>query len=216
MLNGWDNQEVFKDYVAFGGKTDVYKRRLQRTMLYFSAFAGIEQCRQQGHELIVQEGRQSDSLYGFIDYVACTGEKASTEVYFHKQFATVTLQIINESFPMQDYSFIVSSGNSGLDMLSLKAVPGRFVYQLQPENDHTMLFRLLRQGDDSLTLLVTHVSGDSRSFPLGQYIRNAGYDWDATDLKDLYITLDISRNHIIIGVADWENTVEFELSTVEM
>lgn len=216
LLKGWITDEVFSDEMTLVGKQDTYKRRVPRTMIHFSAVTGLTQCKQQGHVITVPEGSQCDSLYGYIDYVDCTGETASTEVYFHKQFATVTIQIINESFPVQDYSFVVSSGSSGLDMLSLKAVAGQFKHQLELEDERRMVFRLPRQGDDSLMLLVTHVSGDSIKYPLGQFICDTGYDWNATDLKDIFITIDISRNQVTIGVAGWENAAEYELSMIEM
>lgn len=216
LLKGWTTEEVFSEEMTLVGKQDTYKRRVPRTMIHFSAVVGLVQCEQQGHVITVPEGGQSDSLYGYIDYVDCTGETAYTEVNYHKQFATVTIQIINESFPSQDYSFVVSSGSSGLDILSLQAVAGQFKHQLKLEEGKRMVFRLPRQGDDSLVLLVAHISGDSVQFPLGQFIRNTGYDWDATDLKDIFITIDISRNQVTIGVAGWENAAEYELSMVEM
>ena len=216
LLEGWTTDEVFRDEMTLVGKQDTIKLRVPRTMIHFSAVAGLAQCERKGHVITVPEGSQSDSLYGYIDYVDCTGETAYTEVNYHKQFATVTIQIINESFPSQDYSFVVSSGSSGLDILSLQAVAGQFKHQLKLEEGKRMVFRLPRQGDDSLVLLVAHISGDSVQFPLGQFIRNMGYDWDATDLKDIFITIDISRNQVTIGVAGWENAAEYELSMVEM
>lgn len=216
ILTGWTTEEVFLDRLSPGRMQDAYTYRVPRTMLHFSAFEGVSECIEEKNMVTVPLGSQCDSLYAFIDLVDCTGETASTTVHFHKQFATVTLQIVNESFPSEDYSFAVSSGSSGLDMLSLQAVPGNFSYQPRLDENKRMSFRLPRQGDDSLSLSVTHISGDSVLFPLGRYISDSGYDWDATDLKDIYISLDIARNYVTIGVAGWENAGEFEQSTIEM
>ncbi len=216
LLEGWAADEVFRDEILLGGNQDTYKRRVPRTMIHFSAVTGLAQCNHQGYVITVPEGNQCDSIYGYIDSVDCSGETAYTEVDFHKQFSTVTIQIINDSFPAQDYSFVVSSGSNGLDMLSLQAIAGQFKHQLELEDGRRMAFRLPRQGDDSLMLLVAHKSGDSVKYPLGQFISDTGYDWDATDLKDVFITIDISRNKVTIGVAGWENAVDYELSTVEM
>jgi hypothetical protein len=137
-------------------------------------------------------------------------------VDFHKQFATVNILVANDSFVASDYSFIVESGTSGIDILDCEGVEGFFTFQPQVEAGNSLRFRLPRQSNDSLSLKVEETSGSIVRFPLGRYVNSMGYDWEAIDLPDIYITLDIVSGQISIGVAQWEDADGFELSQIEM
>ena len=42
-----------------------------------------------------------------------------------------------------------------------------------------------------------------RTFALGTYIREAGYDWTDTDLEDITIHICLSVTHIRFRIGDW-------------
>ena len=49
--------------------------------------------------------------------------------------------------------------------------------------------------------------GVIRSFPLGEYLREAGYDWEAPDLKDIHLSVNLSISEIRLAWDLWSTTV---------
>ena len=47
--------------------------------------------------------------------------------------------------------------------------------------------------------------------PLGEYIRQLGYNWKAEDLQDIFISLDLAQGLADLRVADWEEGKAFPL-----
>ena len=215
-LVGWSDEEVFGVRVKTADYPEKYTHKAPRTMISFGAAEGVVNCLQKGHSLIVPKGYECDSLYVFSELVDCTGETAQTTVKFHKQFATVNLGVTNTDYEAGDYSFVVESHSCGIDMLSYAPIEGDFRCIPRLYEDKKYQYRVPRQCDESMTLAVTHYSGDTAIFPLGRLVSSIGYDWEAEDLQDIYIILDIARGRIGVGVAGWEDTEDFELSTVEL
>ena len=215
-LVGWSAEELFDVKIKIEDYPDNYSHNTPRTMVFFGAAKGVSKCRKAGHLLVVPEGQECDSLYAYCDYIDCTGETAQTAVSFHKQFATIHIGVTNASYDPGEYHLAISSKSCGIDMLTCDAVAGNFKCApgLFKENEYRC--RVSRQVDESMVMTVTHLLGDSVDFPLGEYINTIGYDWKASDLLDIYITLDIARGKVGVGVADWETVEDFELSTVEL
>ena len=215
VLMGWGDAEVFDDNVTTADYPDVYSCTVPRGMLAFGAVQGLKTNRHEGHVVTIRAGAQCDSLYGYWDRVDCTGESARTDVKFHKQFATVTMFITGGQEVAEKYRYTVKSGTNGIDVLSCQAVEGGYWYRPLP-NKGSMRYRLPRQADDSMTMTVDSADGESFVFPFGQYIRSVGYDWNAVDLADIHITLDIVHGRVDVGIVDWEAPDNFEMSKVEM
>lgn len=215
-LTGWTSEQMFDVDINTVDYPDTYTQKVEKTMIAFGAAEGMVSCRQDGHFINVPLGCECDSLYAFIDNIDCTGEMAYTTVKFHKQFATVYLNIGKSSSQMKDYSFVVESNSCGFDMLTYDGVEGEFRCEPETLNGNVIQFRLPRQVDDGLSVTVRYSGGQSASFPLGTYIRKIGYNWSAEDLQDIFITLDIVNGKISVGVADWENAEDFDLSHVEL
>lgn len=217
LLAGWAEARVFEEYIAADDCLETYTRKVPRTMISFGAVDGISDCVYDGHSAIIPAGKECDSLYAFVDRIDCTGEKALTSVVLHKQFATVNLLFPDDAVDAQEYSFIVESGSCGIDVLTCRPVEGAFRFEPELQAGGAARFRLPRQGDEALSLTVLHLpSGASVRFPLGKYISSVGYDWEAADLQDIYITLDLVRGRVSVGVSEWEETENYELTTVEL
>jgi len=216
LLVGWSSDELFDVKVNIEDYPDIYSRKTPRTMLSFGAVKGVVHCRRDGHTLMIPQGYECDSIYSYCDYIDCTGETAHTKVLLHKQFSTVYLGVTNPDFNPAEYSFFVSSNSCGIDLLTCDAKEGEFSCIPACFGDKRYSYRIPRQSDDSMTLTVTHKSGDDVVFPLGSLIKSIGYDWKSLDLQDIYITLDIARGRVGVGVAGWESVEDFELSTVEI
>lgn len=215
-LVGWSDREVFDDRINTVDYPDVYTHNTPRSLIAFGAVQGLDKCVRKGHTVIIPTGIECDSLYAYSDAVDCSGETARTTVVFHKQFATVHMGIINTDFDADDFSLVLKSHSCGIDLLTCEATEGEFRCIPRFEDDNKYRCRICRQRDDSIALDVTHASGDNVTFPLGKVVSSIGYDWNAVDLQDIFITLDIAKGRIGVGVAGWESIEDLELSTVEL
>jgi hypothetical protein len=72
-------------------------------------------------------------------------------------------------------------------------------------------FRIPRQADDSLTVNIQPEDAPSACFPLGEYIRQLGYNWKAEELQDIFLSIDLVRGLVDLRVADWEEETVFPL-----
>ena len=214
LLAGWNESQLFGVETVPADYPDGYVQKVSRTMLMFGAANGLKAGRLHGHTIMIPAGEECDSLYVFNDYVDCTGEAASARVRFHKQFATVNL-VFGKS-DTEGYAFVAEAGSCGIDMLTCGVVHGAFRCTPVPGDDGRQSFRIPRQDDDGLSLTIVSPAGDDYTFPIGEYIARTGYDWSATDLQDIYITLDFADGRISVGVADWEQVQDFDLTTVEL
>ena len=51
----------------------------------------------------------------------------------------------------------------------------------------------------------------STRFPLGEYIRQLGYNWNTEELQDIYVSIDLVRGLVNVSVEDWEEGMQFPL-----
>ena len=67
--------------------------------------------------------------------------------------------------------------------------------------------------DGSLLLEVDFLdSGEVRTFPVGEYILESGYDWSVPDLEDIDVEMDFSRSSLTFTVSKWKKTLSFEIT----
>ena len=217
LLVGWIQERVFEDLIDVARCQGFYTRKVPKSTISFGAVEGVSACVCSGHSVIIPQGKEYDSLYAYVDTIDCTGETAMTTVTLHKQFATVNIRFTDATVTAQDYSFVAESNSGGMDMLTCRPVEGAFRFEPAINDEGALRFRLPRQIDEALSLTVRHIpSGASTRFDLGNYIRSIGYDWDAADLQDIYIVFDLARGKVNVGVADWEEMEDYELTTVEL
>ncbi len=88
---------------------------------------------------------------------------------------------------------------------------GKFSCRLQQDGKGGHLVILPRQTDNSLSMEVDDGSGVAKRFALGEYIAESGYDWNAADLEDLVIEIDVTFTGIILVVQGWDSTHRFDI-----
>ena len=70
-----------------------------------------------------------------------------------------------------------------------------------------------RQTEESfLTLDIRDEEGILKSFSLGDYIRDSGYDWTSSDLDDVDIVLDFVSNRLSLHARQWSEEKIFNLA----
>ena len=50
-----------------------------------------------------------------------------------------------------------------------------------------------------------------RTFSIGEYIIESGYDWTAESLEDVNVEIDYAKTEVSFTVNDWEKTVHFDV-----
>jgi len=153
------------------------------------------------------EGQESDCLYVSSRLVPCEGEEARCVLEMYKQFSRIEILGL-ESF---DYRMVVTAGCSGLDLRTREALEGRFRFPIRCEEDGSCHFRLPRQqSDDLMILLLDKQDGHlDNSIPLGRFLTDIGYDWNAASLSDVTVRVDFVTLSVSITISDWDRTVEF-------
>ena len=85
--------------------------------------------------------------------------------------------------------------------------------ELFPSSDGLCRLRIPRQLDGSPRLEIDFLdSGEVRTFPVGEYILESGYDWDAADLKDISLEMDFSRSSLTFTISKWKKTLSYEIT----
>lgn len=146
-------------------------------------------------------GSQADSLFAFSDRLTVEGEETDYRGVFHKNFATVTIvSTIYGGFDGMDLT--VRSPFGGLDYRRMEAVENTFNFKVVPGNGGSYSFRMYRQADTRMTLTIRTDEFD-HNIPVGEQLRQMGYDFNAPDMADVTIGIDIVSMTVTIAVKDW-------------
>lgn len=210
-LLGWDSAELFRDTIDVADYDPYWIKAVRKGELTFSAYRskGVDAA-MKSHYVVSPEGFQADSLYGFHTKVDVNEEVSYVNVSLKKQFCTVFLDIRRSATEMRDFTFRVNGNTCGFDVLNFEPVPGLFNFSAtSPAGDRIVPFRIYRQMDDSISVIVYKMGGIVGSYPLGVYIRRMGYNWDAEELQDIYVVVDLVEGQILISVEGWEEGAVF-------
>ena len=137
----------------------------------------------------------------------CTLEARGEEIIAHarlrKQFCTLSIGVDGPSGWGRPFGTSIRGNACGMDMFGLP-LEGPFNCILGESKDNWSL-RIPRQDPDS-PLLLDIVMADSvvRTFSLGSYLRDAGFDWSAPDLGDLDLRLNLSVTSLTVRTPSWE------------
>lgn len=207
-------REQVSEYSWRQVKTGDYACSVKRGFKQICVLDGLDRSFMYGTGWNIIPGNQADSIYVSVVDLDCSGDEAVMPLAPAKQFSTVFLSVAGATgdYP---YEFTVEGDISGLDLLSLEPLRGVFRYALQPwdGNRAEYRFRLPRQFPDdpeSLVLKMTHrqgtgsiLPGTAAELPLGEMIRDAGYDWTAPDLDDIHISIGHAEIGLELTVNDW-------------
>ena len=205
-LQCWNGSLLFREELRSENCRPFWSRAVEKGFPTVSACRGIRQSEIMENRVTVPEGRQADSLYTFCTQVDATGEFASVPVSFHKQFATVFLDIRKTAGELTEYRVSVEGNTYGIDLRDNSPLPGRFHFApVANEGDAILRFRLPRQADEALSISISHEDDGASVFPLGEIIRDTGYNWKSEDLQDIYVSIDLTRGKVHIVTGEWEN-----------
>ncbi|MGN0196199.1 MAG: hypothetical protein ACI4AE_07075 [Candidatus Cryptobacteroides sp.] len=155
-----------------------------------------------------KNGQQFPALWRFGCGVEIRGESAVADVRLHKEFCRVKVVVLEEgqsSIPLEinfisRVNGILTGGGCSESPLSFPA--GRI-------SEGETSVRIPRQKDGSLLMEVCSDESVSRSFPLGRYLIDCGYDWNAENLEDIEIVIDCSLTRLTLYRKGWDKTFSF-------
>ena len=212
VITAVDSEPVFTDMVEEENYVDCYEATVPRRVLALSCFRYYPTLSMNGGDIIIPKGSQADSLYAHHAEVDCRCERAEYHAALDKQFATVYMTVGQEKeFP---YDIVIKGGVDGMDMYSFRPHEGAFEYCPKESAPAFFQFRLPRQKDGSLTLeLYRKTDGVLLdTLPLGQYILDSGFDWEAESLEDIEILVDFSKMEPQIKVSEWKADKVYEIT----
>lgn len=158
----------------------------------------------------IPEGEEAPPLYLFHATVSTDVEQLVLPVTLHKQFCTLELIFKGSAGYGPPFEVAVEGFYGGWRPDGSPA-PGAFSRRILPGSDGRAVLRLPRQGDDSLQMHIVFSDNIVRTFALGSYIAESGYDWSAPDLSDLTLHVDISLTSVTLSTDLWTTTEDMEL-----
>jgi len=169
-----------------------------------AVWSGLKTMQEQGDTVRVTGGQPCDSLYLFSHQGdQPPGENLRLTAVPHKQFTTVFLSLQAPEGESTPKGITVRSDANGLSLPEGRPVDGPL--ELQVNGEGRYLFRLPRQRSDSaLVMEMEGPGGKEQPYPLGEWIRESGFDWTAADLDDLVIGMDLSQWTVRVEVLPWE------------
>lgn len=161
----------------------------------------------------VPEGQQMDSLFARRIPVDTDGESAYARVTLCKNFTTIELDFKDEDDGRTDYDLLATGTISGLDARSLNPMEGSFSFVPELNTDgRGYAFRVPRQKDETLKLLLSKDGNIVETIDLGHLIAKTGFDWKAESLGDIAILCDLPAHTFTITVKEWEGPVTFNIT----
>lgn len=198
----WDGLDASQEEVPV---RDTLHRHVAKGIVGTSVWSGQREGQLSGSRLIVPAGSQPDSLQAFRAEVDCRGETAWVTAVPHKQYARVTLRVDIGPDTHYPYQFYVESDCCGIDLADLAPVPGELVFPVRQVADNLFRFDLLRHHPDTEVRIAIYDEKERADYlPLGQWMRKAGYDWEAEDLADILFDIDYVHQRLRIIIGNWE------------
>ncbi len=160
-----------------------------------------------GMGLIIPIGKECPPVYSFIKQVSTTEEVVDEVVVLRKNFCNVFIEFIDFEHYNYDLKLKGNVNGYGLDG---NILVGLFEVPIKSMIDEVFSIRIPRQKDSSLLLVIGDGMTTYKSFALGEYIMESGYDWTAPDLNDIVVQIDYSRTELFVSVQPWEKSEEIE------
>lgn len=162
---------------------------------------------------VIVKGEECPVVHMFAEsFVADAGEMRRT-VVLHRNFCRLSVRM-KTSFNALPRPFTITvEGNVCGYRLDGTPAGGAFNCTSAPSVAGECSIRIPRQNDASLRLVIEFLDSDEvRSFPVGEYILESGYDWTAPDLEDISVEMDFSRSGLTFSISKWKKTLYYEMT----
>ena len=197
----WEGPDRWQETVPASG---TYSRDVHKGIFRLSVWSGQRAGRISGSQLSFPHRSEPDSLYAFTARLDCQDETSRVTAVPHKQFCHVTLRLVRDPDKPYPYQFYVESECCGMDLADFSPIAGEHIFPIRETAEGHYGFNLVRHSPGAdIQLAVYDEKQRADAFPIGDWIRDIGYDWEEEDLKDITLDIDYARQRARIAIADW-------------
>ena len=159
--------------------------------------------------LVIPMGSSCPEIYTYVSEIEADAEVVCDTLMMRKNHCVVSIAFKYQ--PDDEVRLTVRGNVCGYD-LAAKPVVGAFMaYAVSSSDGDLPSVVLPRQCGGELFLDVCDSKGRSKTLILSRYIDASGYDWNAPDLKDMKITIDMVHTTISLKVTGWDEEFFFDV-----
>lgn len=196
--------ENFREQMEVGGDTTLLVM-VPKSGVQMLALSGTSLP--QGKDIQIPRGFDCPPLYLHTEWLETPGDSARVKVQLHKHFCKLSLTFDGPPGWGEPYWTELRGRVEGLS-LDGEPIEGDFSCRL----DRGGSVRLPRQSpQEELWLDIAMPDRVVRSFALGNYLLQAGYDWTAADLEDQPLQIDLSVTNISFRTGRWSTVIPLEV-----
>lgn len=202
-----DSSWIYSGKVDHASLQDDFVVEIPRMQLRLMAWCGGEGMVSQ-NGLAIPLGRSCPKVYTHQSEIDADAEVVYDTLLMRKNHCVVSIDFKNGSG--DDMKLTVHGNVNGYDEYG-SPLEGRFRADAVRAPDAELPQVVLpRQCGGELTLNV-EFGGRVKTFPLSKYIDASGYDWNAPDLEDLKLTIDIVHTTVSLSVSGWDEEFFFDI-----
>lgn len=161
--------------------------------------------------LVIPLGGSCPRVYTYMSDIVADCEVVRDTLVMRKNHCVMS---IGFKYDMEeDFILMVTGDVCGYDGGGAP-LAGEFSAMAVPSSEDEAGFRqvvLPRQCGGELLLEMEGEDGKVRTFRLSDYIDAVGYDWNAPDLEDLKVVIDMARTTISLEVSGWDEEFFFDV-----
>ena len=156
--------------------------------------------------LEIPYGYECPPVYLYSDLVNTLCDSTRVSVQLNKHFCTLSLKFDGPKGWGEPFWAQIRGSVNGLDREG-QPTEGEFSCRL----DAGYTVRLPRQApEEELWLDISMPDQVVRTFALGTYMLQAGYDWTAPDLDDLPLQIQLSVTELLLQTSLWKTVIPLE------
>lgn len=190
-----------------------YSLEVPKSLVDVLAVCGAGRAGVSPEGFMIPEGSACPALYRYTESFFAEADGMRRTVAFHKEHCMLTVSLKASPGVTASRFRIRLEGNVAGFRMDGSPADGHFNCFSSLSAGGLCHLNVPRQKDASLRLFIEFPdSGELRSFPVGKYILESGYDWRAQDLEDVSVEVDFSRSNLTVSTSRWQKTLNFEIT----
>lgn len=161
----------------------------------------------------IAEGSPCSRNMAFSQRFLPSSDEDRLLVSLHKNYCNLEIRLKTSTGASARPFQIRVDGEVNGSLLDGTPKEGAFSYFSAPSSEGLCTAAVPRQKDSSLRLGIYFLdNGEIRSFPIGEYIIESGYNWNALDLEDVSVIVDFSLSGLEVNISNWKKTLSFDIT----